>query len=163
MCVCVCVCVAWFLFVWRIATTRTADTDQRDTAGTSNRHSRGYEDRTAAISLTIARMIVARQIGGAPAVSSTMIMPGSTTIEPNTITLIVPGSTRIVPLPHVTNTILPLRLDNNNDDSNDDRGCCCFRFDVTVSFCVLLLYHAIHCYDITITNKTNKHTCKNNF
>ena len=62
-------------------------------------------------------------------------------------------------------TILPPRRDNN-DDGNDDRGCCCCRFDVTASFCVLLLYHTIHCYDVTITNSTNssnntnKHTCK---
>ena len=51
--VCVCVCVAWFLFVWRIATTRTTDNDQRDMAGTPNRNSREYGNRTAARSLAI--------------------------------------------------------------------------------------------------------------
>ena len=47
--------------------------------------------------------------------------------------MIMPESTRIE-----TNTILPPRLENN-DDGNDDLGCCYCRFDVTASFCALLI------------------------
>ena len=77
---------------------------------TNRRIASNYENRTTATRTERHPSYSARQKGGAPAVTSTMI---------------VPGSTRIVPLPHAPN------------DGKNDLGCCCF--DVTASSCVLLL------------------------
>ena len=153
----------------------------------------------------------ARRIGEVPAVFSTMIVPGSTRIEPNTIfppcrpeiVCLAASATNRRITSHVWGSYRRHTPDNRmagttkrrsttscdqyydyareyedctaatatctKHDSSSSSGCCCCRFDVTASFCVLLLYHAttLHCYDVTnstnSTNNTNTHTCKNNF
>ena len=133
----------------------------------------------------------ARRLGGAPAVTSTMIIPGSTRIEPNTILSPCPAicslARRIggspvkyedVPPPQAPNAILRTRHDKKEEHQPGVRGLLLVWITmmmimmIVVAVAVVLtlpllsvscFYIALHCYDVTITNNTNKHTCNNIF
>ena len=101
---------------------------------------------------------LARRIGGSPVKYEDVPPPHA----PNAIFHTRQDeSTRIEP-----NTILPPLLDNNDDgnddDGNDDLGCCCCVLKLPL-LSVPCFYTALHCYNVTITNNTNKHTCNNIF